>query len=74
MVEMGLHPTEPGSPLLCESCGCAILQRWYGRVQERDGGYSYHCTSCMNVLARMAEALDDLEGPHGRIRIVEEDE
>ncbi len=76
MTQMGLHPVDPDQdPITCETCGEDVLERWYGSVAEHCKltglflGYSYHCTSCLNVLARMADSLDALEGPDGPLTI-----
>lgn len=58
----------------CEACGKHITDAWFGRVEEHDldgkyVGYSINCTDCMNVLARLADAIDELEGPSGPIRL-----
>ena len=79
MTQFGLHPVDPAEdPRTCETCGTDMTgQAWYGSVEECDSdgtfcGYSYHCTDCLNVLARMADAVDDLEGPAGKLRLNDE--
>ena len=79
VTKFGLQPCVPGDdPLTCETCGATILfDVWYGTVEEHDAegifvGHSYHCTSCLNVLARMADALDSLEGPNGPLSLNEQ--
>ena len=76
MTKMALHPIDPtDDPIMCETCGRSVDNGgsvWYGSVDEQDPikglfvGYSYHCVDCINVLARMADALGTLEGPDGK--------
>lgn len=76
MTQFGVHPVVSGDdPITCETCGATVMfDVWYGSVEEVDdegtfAGYSYHCTGCLNVLARMADAVDDLEGPQGKLSL-----
>jgi hypothetical protein len=69
MTQMQIVPLDPSEELTCETCGQPIEGTWVGQVDEYKlgvyQGYSLQCLSCLNVLARMADALDDLEGPGG---------
>lgn len=73
MTKMKLLPVNPrDDAYICETCHKTITGDLYGLVEEKDltgvnVGNSYHCESCMNCLARMAEALGALEGPSGPV-------
>ena len=56
-----------GDPIQCETCCRPVAKdgnRWQGQVEER-GGFTDQCLDCLNVLARMADAVEDLQGPEG---------
>lgn len=77
MAHMQMVPYDSSEEMTCETCQKPIEGHWVGQVDEYDGaiyqGYSIQCMSCLNVLARMADALDDLEGPNGKLVLGDED-
>jgi len=64
---------ESDDGLKCETCQKEITGEAHGRIQELDPlsglnvGMSYQCLDCIEVLARLALAVGDLEGPDGQI-------
>ena len=74
MAYMDIQESEPEDDgMVCETCREEITEGAHGRIQELDPlsglnvGMSYHCMTCMEVLARLAMAVGSLYGPDGEI-------
>lgn len=70
MAQMRIVPIlKNGDTISCETCYQPVDRdgyAWSGQIDSEDGTFTEHCVSCMNVLARMADAVDDLQGPDGQ--------